>query len=69
MVAAISRWLMPRAYIASTLSSMGETSLWYFLTICVKVLAMGGKRQTIPHEGYLRLAEAFHLKLNTAFLH
>lgn len=37
--------------------------------ICVKVLAMGGKRQTIPHEGFFRLADAFHLKLNTAFLH
>lgn len=36
--------------------------------ICVKVLAMGGKRQTISKEGFIQLAKDFNINLNTAFL-
>ena len=36
--------------------------------ICVKVLSMGSKRQTIPKEGFLQLAKDFKIDLNTAFL-
>lgn len=36
--------------------------------ICVKVLSMGGKKQTIPKEGFIQLAQEFHIDLNTKFL-
>ena len=36
--------------------------------ICVKVHSMGGKRQTIPREGFIQLANDFHIDLNTDFL-
>lgn len=36
--------------------------------ICVKVLSMGGKKQTIPREGFIQLAKDFNIPLNTAFL-
>lgn len=36
--------------------------------ICVKVLSMGGKKQTIPKEGFLQLAKDFHINLNTSVL-
>ena len=36
--------------------------------ICVKVLSMGGKKQTIPREGFIQLAKDFHIDLNTDFL-
>ena len=37
-------------------------------TICVKVLSMGGKKQTIPHEGFVQLAKDFHIALNMDLL-
>ena len=36
--------------------------------ICVKVLSMGGKKQTIPREGFIQLAKDFHIDLNTDLL-
>lgn len=36
--------------------------------ICVKVRSMGGKKQTIPCEGFLQLAKDFHIDLNTDLL-
>ena len=36
--------------------------------ICVKVLSMGGKKQTIPREGFIQLAKDFHIDLNTELL-
>lgn len=36
--------------------------------ICVKVLSMGGKKQTIPREGFIQLAKDFHIELNTELL-
>lgn len=36
--------------------------------ICVKVLSMGGKKQTIPRQGFLDLARDFNINLNTALL-
>lgn len=36
--------------------------------ICVKVRSMGGKKQTIPRDGFIRLAEDFHIDLNETFL-
>ena len=36
--------------------------------ICVKVISMGGKVQTIPREGFIKLAKSFELNLNTDFL-
>jgi rhamnulose-1-phosphate aldolase len=37
-------------------------------SICVKVLAMGGKKQTISKEGFIQLAKDFHIELNTTLL-
>ena len=37
-------------------------------TICVKVLSMGGKKQTIPREGFVQLAKDFHIALNMDLL-
>ena len=36
--------------------------------ICVKVLSMGGKKQTIPRQGFLDLARDFKIDLNTDLL-
>ena len=36
--------------------------------ICVKVRSMGGKRQTIPKEGFIQLAKDFKIQLHTEFL-
>ena len=36
--------------------------------ICVKVLSMGGKKQTIPKEGFIQLAKDFNIDLHTDFL-
>ena len=36
--------------------------------ICVKVLSMGGKKQTIPREGFIQLAKDFNINLNTDLL-
>lgn len=36
--------------------------------ICVKVLSMGGKRQTIPEQGFVDLARDFHITLKDGFL-
>lgn len=36
--------------------------------ICVKVLSMGGKKQTIPEQGFVQLAKDFNIDLNTSFL-
>ena len=37
-------------------------------TICVKVLSMGGKKQTIPREGFVQLAKDFRIALNMDLL-
>ena len=36
--------------------------------ICVKVLSMGGKKQTIPREGFIQLAKDFNINLNMDLL-
>ena len=36
--------------------------------ICVKVLSMGGKKQTIPEPGFVQLARDFNIDLNRDFL-
>ena len=36
--------------------------------ICVKVLSMGGKKQTIPRDGFIQLAKDFNIDLNTELL-
>jgi rhamnulose-1-phosphate aldolase len=36
--------------------------------ICVKVLSMGGKKQTIPKEGFIQLARDFNIDLNREIL-
>ena len=36
--------------------------------ICVKVLSMGGKKQTIPREGFIQLAKDFNINLNMELL-
>ena len=36
--------------------------------ICVKVLSMGGKKQTIPREGFIQLAKDFKIDLNMDLL-
>lgn len=36
--------------------------------ICVKVLSMGGKKQTITREGFIQLAKDFNINLNTDLL-